>query len=404
MVVSVVEVDLVELDAQRAGPRQRRPVVADLRLYGEQIDHSYHRPVGFLYGLQLIDHVFQWARQQQHVLEQQERVADGDHVATHQHGADDQRDDRAGRNGAVDCPPHPQERLLPADRAAQRLGAVLDESPHGMCAGSVRAEVLSCREPFLDPSVQPGIRTHLVGGFPDGPMPTADDDGNGRDDVHRRAQGQSPVDHEQHADHADHREQGTGGTGNDPAHEIRHRCDVAIDTLDELTRGVLSVEAMTEPQHVSGHVDADAVGRVPRGDRGHPGHSHVDQLGGDGHNQEQHGQTSELCGGGPCSCLVDDLAHDQWPGQDQRRPDGDERADTDPTPRVGSKQRRQGAPTRCLARRSSRGLAKGRNGHRNDSSRSTPFSAPDFPNSLIEPPDRGDKVPGGGLGVGSPGR
>ena len=47
----------------------------------------------------------------------------------------------------------------------------------------------------------------------------------------------------------------------------------------------------------------------------------------------------------PCSCLVDDLAHDQRPRQDQRRPDGDEHADADPTPGVGSQQGGKGAPT-----------------------------------------------------------
>ena len=67
-----------------------------------------------------------------------------------------------GRNRAVDAPPHPQERLLAADGAAQRVGAVLDESPHRMAAGAVRTQVLGRGQPLLDPAVEPGVRTHLV--------------------------------------------------------------------------------------------------------------------------------------------------------------------------------------------------------------------------------------------------
>ena len=60
------------------------------------------------------------------------------------------------------------------------------------------------------------------------------------------------------------------------------------------------------PEHVPGQPEADAVGRVPRRDRGHPGDGHVDQLGGHGHDQEQHGQPGQLAGRGARGRPIDD--------------------------------------------------------------------------------------------------
>ena len=80
----------------RERARRRRsvvPVVDDGRPHRQQVDDTNHRPVRLLHGLQLMDHVLQRTLEQQHVLEQQERRADGDRAARDtSSGAGDQRD------------------------------------------------------------------------------------------------------------------------------------------------------------------------------------------------------------------------------------------------------------------------------------------------------------------------
>jgi len=131
---------------------------------------------------------------------------------------------------------------------------------------------------------------------------------------------------------------------------------------------VLAVKGVAEAEHVACQPDADPVRRVPGRDGRHPGHGHVDELGGDSHDQEQQRQAGQLTRRRAVRGLVDDGPNDQRPGQDQRRSRGHERAKTGPTPGVGPEQGAEGAPS------------GGCRGHRNDSSLPGPLDAADFPN------------------------
>ena len=71
---------------------------------------------------------------------------------------------------------------------------------------------------------------------------------------------------------------------------------------------------------------------------------HAEQLGDDRHREEDRPEPDDLRGRRALPRPVDDLADDQWTREGAGRRAGDERAETDPTPSVGSQQRPEGAP------------------------------------------------------------
>ena len=80
-VVAVVEVHMGGRHGERTGRRARRALVEDVRSDRHQVGDAHHGAVRLLDGLEFVDDLLERAFDQQHVLEQQERGADRDHVA-----------------------------------------------------------------------------------------------------------------------------------------------------------------------------------------------------------------------------------------------------------------------------------------------------------------------------------
>ena len=260
--------------------------------------------------------------------------------------ADHEAEHGAGGDGALHRPPQPDERPLATDRAVQHPRAVLDEAPHGVHAGTVGSQVLGRRQAFLDAAVEAGVGAHLVGGLLHGAVAHPHEHGDGHAQVDGHAQAEAPVEHGQHDQHAGDEEDAPGGTRDDAAEEVGHRCDVAVDALDQLAWRVAAVELVVEPEHVAGDAQAELVRRAPRRHRGEPGDDDGDDLGGHGDGEERQCQPHELGGAGPLRRLVHDGAHDERAGERQCRAAREERAENGPTTGVGPQEGEQGAPAR----------------------------------------------------------
>ena len=106
------------------------------------------------------------------------------------------------------------------------------------------------------------------------------------------------------------------------------------------------MELVVEAEDVAGDAQAQLVGGLPRRDRRSTGDDDRQHLGGDGDGEEEQREADDLSRGGAVRGEVDDAADHEWSRQHERRAGRDERAEDDPTPRVGSQQRHEGARAR----------------------------------------------------------
>ncbi len=337
-------------NAQRTRRRRRRAAVDDRRLDGEQLDDSVHRSVGLLDHLELIGELLQRSDHQVHVLEQQERGAQRDRPIADESSRQHQRADESDGDIDLQRPPHPQERGLPSHGAGDRLGAVLDETPHGVILGTVGAQIFDRREALLDPAVQLGVRSHLVRRLAHRSVAHAEHEEQRHTQVDEHPDPESPVEHDQHAEHPREHDHRPGDLRNDLRQEVGDVGDVAVDSLDELARRVLAVELVVEAEHVAGDVEAQPVGDPPGRHRRRAHDDDVEYLGDDRDDEEQDAELDDLARRRAIRRLVDDATDDQRSGEGAGGRRGDERAEDRPPAGIRPDQRRQGAPARrrCL--------------------------------------------------------
>ena len=154
-VIAVVEIDVIGDDRQRPLGRARGTLVEHLGLDGEQVGHTHHGTVGLLHRLELVDHLFERASDEQHELEQQECGAECDRAGADQCSTEHQGQHPASSDGALHEPPHHQERPLAPYRTHRARFAVFHESPRDMVGSTIGTKVLGCGEPLFDPAEQP---------------------------------------------------------------------------------------------------------------------------------------------------------------------------------------------------------------------------------------------------------
>ena len=124
----------VEVDGERPGGGLVVPVVDDRRLDAEQVADAHHRAVRLLHGLELVDDVFERPRDQQHVLVEQEAVPRLSQSRETSHAPTTSTSTQPAAIARLHEPPHDEEGPLAAERAGDRLGAVLDEPPRAWFA------------------------------------------------------------------------------------------------------------------------------------------------------------------------------------------------------------------------------------------------------------------------------
>jgi hypothetical protein len=119
--------------------------------------------------------------------------------------------------------------------------------------------------------------------------------------------------------------------------------DVAVDALDELPRGVATVEGEVEPEDVGGEVLPQAVGRAPGEPRPGPGGPDPDALAGEGDGEIGGGGADEDREGRPRGGLVDETAEELRSEEGQRgggqQPHDDDGEGATVRPEVGAQER-----------------------------------------------------------------
>ena len=142
LIVAVVERHTGRIDRQWTGGRTRRSLVEHRCLGGQQVEHAHHGTVGLLDGLEFVHHLLERARDQQDVLEQQERRPERDRAGIDEECAEDQGDHPAGGDRRLHEPPHDEERALTPHGADERGLAVLDETPGDVVGGPTGSQIL----------------------------------------------------------------------------------------------------------------------------------------------------------------------------------------------------------------------------------------------------------------------
>ena len=229
---------------------------------------------------------------------------------------------------------------------ASGVGAVLDEAPGDVRARTVGSQVLGGDEALLDAAVQPAERSHLVGRFTHRPVATTHDDGERRAEVEHETDRQPPVEHGEHDHHAADRQRRSERLGHHEAEELRHRRDVAVDTLDELTRRVPAVELVVETEHMARHVEPQIVRGRPGGGGRPPGDDHREDLRQQGDEEEHGGETTQLARVGTGRGPVDEPTDDERAGEDEHRRGRHQRTEREPAAAVGPQQGTERAPSR----------------------------------------------------------
>ena len=240
-----------------------------------------------------------------------------------------------------------EKRALPAHRARQGIGAVLDETPGDVCARAVRPQVLGRDETLLDAAVQPAERAHLVGRLAHGPMAPAHDDGE------RRAE----VDHE-----SDRRAASRARRARSTMPPIVSAAPSALgttrprnsdtDVTSPSTRWISSpgrvpaVELVVEAEHVARHVEPQVVRGRPGGGGRPPRHDHGEDLRHEGDDQVEPGEAAELAGVGTSGRTVDEPADDERTGEDEYRRCRHQQTEREPTGAVRPQQGAERAPSR----------------------------------------------------------
>ena len=97
---------------------------------------------------------------------------------------------------------------------------------------------------------------------------------------------------------------------------------------------------------MAGDAQTQLVGGLPGRDRRSPGNDDRQHLRGDGDGEEEQRETDDLPRAGAVGGDVDDATDHERSRQHERRADRHEHAENDPTPRVGSQQRQEGARAR----------------------------------------------------------
>ena len=259
------------------------------------------------------------------------------------HRAGHQRDHRATHHDPAHRPPHPEERRFAPHRGIERIGTLLHEPPHRVAACAVRADVLRGVESLLDAAVEPSERAQFVRRLGDGPLAEQEHQPERDGDVDEHAETDAPVEHADDDDHAEDQQHRTECLRHDARQEVRHRGHVTVDALDQLPRRVSAMELVIETEDVTGHVDAQLIGRPPGADRGRAHHDDLHHLTDDHDREEAECERSQLGGVGPFGRAIHDPPDHERPRQEEQRADADDQRERGPSARMGAQQTHESA-------------------------------------------------------------